>query len=125
MRAVAAPSREVPLVVSLAALDAASLPLAGGKAAQLGALINAGLPVPRGFCITTFAYRRGMDDALRAEIGDAYAVLGGGAVAVRSSATAEDLPDASFAGQQETFLNMEGDAAVVAAVERCWESLFS
>jgi len=46
-------------------------------------------------------------------------------VAVRSSATAEDLPDASFAGQQETYLNVRGDAAVLAACRRCYASLFT
>lgn len=46
-------------------------------------------------------------------------------VAVRSSATAEDLPDLSFAGQQETYLNIEGIAAVQAAVKRCWASLWT
>lgn len=45
-------------------------------------------------------------------------------VAVRSSATAEDLPDASFAGQQETFLNIQGEANVIQAVRRAWASLF-
>ena len=45
-------------------------------------------------------------------------------VAVRSSATAEDLPEASFAGQQETYLNIQGADAVVQAVKRCWASLF-
>jgi len=47
------------------------------------------------------------------------------AVAVRSSATAEDLPDASFAGQQETFLNIRGDAALFDACRRCFASLFT
>lgn len=46
-------------------------------------------------------------------------------VAVRSSATAEDLPDASFAGQQETFLNIRGDQALLAACRRCYASLFT
>jgi pyruvate,water dikinase len=46
-------------------------------------------------------------------------------VAVRSSATAEDLPDASFAGQQETFLNIEGEDALVHACRRCYASLFT
>ncbi|MDI9399543.1 MAG: phosphoenolpyruvate synthase [Euryarchaeota archaeon] len=45
-------------------------------------------------------------------------------VAVRSSATAEDLPDASFAGQQETFLNMLGEDQVFDAVRKCWASLY-
>ncbi|MFA5964370.1 MAG: phosphoenolpyruvate synthase [Sphingomonas sp.] len=47
------------------------------------------------------------------------------AVAVRSSATAEDLPDASFAGQQETFLNVRGETALIAACRRCYASLFT
>jgi phosphohistidine swiveling domain-containing protein len=47
------------------------------------------------------------------------------AVAVRSSATAEDLPDASFAGQQETYLNIQGAEAVLAAVQKCWASLWT
>ncbi|MHC1566119.1 MAG: phosphoenolpyruvate synthase [Candidatus Syntropharchaeales archaeon] len=46
-------------------------------------------------------------------------------VAVRSSATAEDLPDASFAGQQDTFLNIKGGEAVIDAVKRCWASLYN
>lgn len=46
------------------------------------------------------------------------------AVAVRSSATAEDLPDASFAGQQESYLNIIGDANVITKIRACWESLF-
>ena len=58
------------------------------------------------------------------EIKDAYAKMGGGLVAVRSSATAEDLPEASFAGQQSTFLNINGEEEVVAAVHECWASLF-
>lgn len=45
-------------------------------------------------------------------------------VAVRSSATAEDLPDASFAGQQETYLNIKGEARLVEAVQKCWASLY-
>jgi pyruvate,water dikinase len=48
-----------------------------------------------------------------------------GAVAVRSSATAEDLPDASFAGQQDTYLNVVGPDAVLDAVRRCWASLWT
>ena len=54
-----------------------------------------------------------------------YRQLSEAAVAVRSSATAEDLPDASFAGQQETFLNVQGDTAVLAAVKQCWSSLWT
>jgi pyruvate,water dikinase len=58
------------------------------------------------------------------EIKDAYRELGEGPVAVRSSATAEDLPEASFAGQQSTFLNVVGAENVVLAVQACWASLF-
>jgi len=56
-----------------------------------------------------------------------YASLPGAApiVAVRSSATAEDLPGLSFAGQQETYLNVQGTAAVLEAVKRCWASLWT
>ena len=46
-------------------------------------------------------------------------------VAVRSSATAEDLPDASFAGQQDTYLNVRGETALLDAVRRCWASLWT
>jgi pyruvate, water dikinase len=71
------------------------------------------------------------------EIMDSYELLGGGKgasdlvegqevfVAVRSSATAEDLPSASFAGQQATYLNIKGKKKVVAAVLACWASLFT
>ena len=55
----------------------------------------------------------------------AYDGLGNIAVAVRSSATAEDLPDASFAGQQETYLNIQGENEVLDAVKRCWASLWT
>ena len=55
----------------------------------------------------------------------AYRALGGGAVAVRSSATAEDLPEAAFAGQQDTFLNVMGEQALLNAVRRCWASLWT
>jgi pyruvate,water dikinase len=57
-------------------------------------------------------------------IKEAYEKMGEGPVAVRSSATAEDLPEASFAGQQSTFLNVEGADGVVKAVQGCWASLF-
>ena len=58
------------------------------------------------------------------EILRAYQQTGAGLVAVRSSATAEDLAEASFAGQQDTYLNIEGDAEVIKAVQNCWASLF-
>jgi len=151
------------------ALDAPALTLAdaGGKGANLAALVRAGLPVPPGFVVLTAAYRafvaandlapqieaqwaaldqasaaafeqasvalRAAFDAapfpaeLAAPLLAAYAALGGDAtaVAVRSSATAEDLPDASFAGQQDTYLNIAGADNLLAAVKRCWGSLWT
>jgi len=65
-----------------------------------------------------------MPPEIAEEIKQAYRKMGRGLVAVRSSATAEDLPEASFAGQQRTFLNVQGDEEVVAAVQGCWASLF-
>src|SRR5215216_363613 len=65
-------------------------------------------------------------DALRTDIAEAYAALGEDApVAVRSSATAEDLPEASFAGQQDTYLNVRGLEDLLAAVRDCWASLWT
>ncbi|HET7478350.1 MAG TPA: PEP/pyruvate-binding domain-containing protein, partial [Rubrobacteraceae bacterium] len=157
----------VKTIVPFEDLDRTSLPIAGGKAANLGEMIRAGLPVPAGFCATTAAYERVSRDAgldailtalsgtppddaarlsqLAAEARDrlsaapipedlarsitaAYLELGDGTsvpVAVRSSATAEDLPFASFAGQQDTCLNVVGEKAVLDAVRRCWASLWT
>ncbi|MDX8029620.1 PEP/pyruvate-binding domain-containing protein [Lentzea sp. BCCO 10_0856] len=142
----------MPLVLDFSAIDGSMLAIVGGKAANLGELTRAGLPVPQGFCVTTEAYRavaaadelasttpenarrtlvetpvpQDIRDAIVAE----YRKLGDGRspglpVAVRSSATAEDLPFASFAGQQDTFLNVVGEDAVVDAVRRCWASLWT
>ena len=71
-----------------------------------------------------------LPESVRDAITESYRQLAGGAghpadVAVRSSATAEDLPDASFAGQQETYLNVQGVAAVLQTVKRCFASLFT
>ena len=155
------------------------LHLVGGKALNLGKLLAAGLPVPRGFCLTTVAYQLAeppglaalaaeldapvpgtgpaaagaapgtgtpgtaapvtvagraralieeapIPPAVDAAVRSAYADLGGTLpVAVRSSATAEDLPFASFAGQQDSYLDVVGADAVVEAVRRCWASLWS
>jgi pyruvate, water dikinase len=62
--------------------------------------------------------------ALQQQIEKAYEEMHEGPVAVRSSATAEDLPDASFAGQQATFLNIEGKKQLIKAIRECWASLF-
>jgi phosphoenolpyruvate synthase/pyruvate phosphate dikinase len=69
----------------------------------------------------------GIPSAVAGAVAQAYMGLTGQSpvVAVRSSATAEDLPDASFAGQQETYLNIEGVGAVLDAVKRCWASLWT
>lgn len=70
-----------------------------------------------------------MPDDLAADIRQAYRQLAGDdkqvSFAVRSSATAEDLPNASFAGQHETYLNVQGEEGVVQAVQRCFASLFT
>jgi pyruvate,water dikinase len=110
-------------VIALSETHAGMLPLVGGKAAGLGELIRAGERVPPGFCVTTEAHRRGV--LPEAEILAAYRELGAGPVAVRSSATAEDLPDASFAGQQDSFLDVTGPDELLGAVAKCWESLRS
>jgi pyruvate,water dikinase len=67
-----------------------------------------------------------MPDAIRDEIRNAYGRMSESdlVVAVRSSATAEDLPDASFAGQQETYLNIRGEKNLLSAVQKCWASLY-
>jgi pyruvate,water dikinase len=118
----------------------------GGKGQSLARLASAGIPVPNGFHITTAAYDdfvaehhlEGAASAMAAliinheippaignDIIGAYQQLGSTPVAVRSSATAEDLPEASFAGQQETFLNVSGADQLLDAVRRCWASLWT
>jgi len=131
---------EVVLPLDDAAADLASV---GGKGASFARMAAAGLPVRAGFHITTEAYRRfvagfrdGIDPAdpaaaqalfarqdvpaaIAEEIRRAYRALGEDVpVAVRSSATAEDLPDLSFAGQQDSYLNVRGDG-LLDAVKRC------
>ncbi|MBC7130055.1 phosphoenolpyruvate synthase, partial [Candidatus Bathyarchaeota archaeon] len=149
------------------------VPLVGGKNANLGELINAGIPVPPGFAVTAYAYKKFIEETgiakkiysiieetvkdaedpkqyedasrkireliestpvprdLETAIRSAYKELGKRLgindvfVAVRSSATAEDLPDASFAGQQETYLNVRGEDAVLEKTIKCWSSLFT
>ena len=110
-------------VLELAQVDASMLGLVGGKAAGLGELVRAGFRVPDGFCLTTRAHVTG--EIPEREVLDAYRRLGADRVAVRSSATAEDLPDASFAGQQDTFLNVSGEQELLSAIRRCWDSLHS
>jgi rifampicin phosphotransferase len=78
--------------------DATDPNLCGGKAAALADLLRSGERVPDGFVVTTTACGARDDDALRMEIDSALRTISG-PVAVRSSAVAEDLEDASFAGQ--------------------------
>jgi pyruvate,water dikinase len=117
-------------VVALAEVDDGSVGLVGGKAVGLARLIRAGERVPEGFCVTTAAQEAVLAAGvlaaeLRDEIVRAYQRLGAGAVAVRSSATAEDMPHASFAGQHETVLSVRGADALIDAVRRCWDSVVS
>lgn len=149
----------------LGAVRLKDLPRIGGKAAHLGEMIAAKLPVPFGFVVTTDACKCFMQSdprignwlerlescdsqdpaalhaaaedvrrqlsaiAVPGEVADAIAAAmasePGSARAVRSSATVEDLPEASFAGQHDSFLNVSGRDAVLGAVKRCWLSLFS
>ncbi|MEJ2856204.1 MULTISPECIES: PEP/pyruvate-binding domain-containing protein [unclassified Saccharothrix] len=104
----------------------ADLATVGGKGASLARLVRAGLPVPPGFHVTTDAFRlAGPAGEVPAEVAEQIrAALPDGPVAVRSSATAEDLPDLSFAGQHDTVLDVRGED-VLDAVRRCWASLFS
>lgn len=90
----------------------------GGKARGLARLIGLGLAVPRGFVIINARAGEYPHDLLQA-----YAMLGNGKVAVRSSALGEDAGDNSFAGQFETILNVEGEAALKRAVDACVSSL--
>jgi pyruvate,water dikinase len=121
---------------------------AGGKGASLAAMTAAGLPVPHGFVIPSWTLERSVHvERLRAlvhggdheaaaalvrsaeppreAIEEAYASLGAGPVAVRSSACAEDSETASYAGQQETYLNVSGAEDVCRRVVDCWASFFS
>ena len=148
-----------------------ALPLVGGKNANLGEMVNAGIRVPPGFAVNSKAFQQYMDEAMlwdqvrdvlsgvsaddikavskagssiresilstpipdkmQEEIIAAYVSLCDKCnmkdlpVAVRSSATAEDLEDASFAGQQDTYLWIWGNDEVVKATHDCWASLFT
>ena len=121
-------------------IDESDLPRVGGKGLNLGKLTRAGFRVPQGFCVTTDAYRFSVPNLsaqhansikditlapeLVSEIRTASEKLQSHTVAVRSSATAEDLAEASFAGQQDTFLNVTPDE-LLDALKACWASLWS
>lgn len=141
--------------------------LVGGKGANLGKLARLeGVNVPDGFCVSTEAFQRIIQERpslnelldqlalLKVEHRDKIGELSGeirriieeiaipedikeeiarfltrfgakDAYAVRSSATAEDLPTASFAGQQDTYLNVIGKTAILTHISKCWASLFT
>jgi pyruvate,water dikinase len=161
------------LVIWFGDLRKTDIPLVGGKNANLGEMISAGLPVPPGFAVTAYSYEKFIKDTHIAEkiyeiinetvtdknnpkqydaaskkirklieksavpekienaVKSAYKELNKRLnlkdvfVAVRSSATAEDLPGASFAGQQETYLNVKGAEDLIEKVVKCWSSLFT
>lgn len=148
-------------------IDKTKLQVVGGKGANLGELARLeGIQVPDGFCITTDAFKRIMEETpsiselldqlsrLKVKDRDKIGELSGeirnlikqiaipqdihsaitrpieqfgerNAYAIRSSATAEDLPTASFAGQQDTFLNSIGKEAILKHIRQCWASLFT
>jgi pyruvate,water dikinase len=154
--------------MSIKNLGVNDIPIAGGKAANLGELTSAGFDVPPGFVLTTESYdyylkhndlasviekaladldissdvslqnasisiRKAFEEGempkdLETAILEEYKKLGKGKyplVAVRSSATAEDLPTASFAGQQDTYLNVSEPESLLLSVKKCWSSLFT
>jgi pyruvate, water dikinase len=97
----------------------------GGKSASLGELLHAGIPVPPGFAISTEA-GEDLTDILRRDIAMRYEGLGEEVpVAVRSSALGEDSVEATFAGQQDTYLWVRGVDGVCDAVRKCWASLYN
>lgn len=101
---------------------AQSRDVAGSKAAALSTLSAAGFPVPAGFVVTQAAMQDiSADPALAERLRQAASAAGPGPFAVRSSAAAEDLPDASFAGMYESYLRVEFED-LPAAVERCFGS---
>lgn len=106
-------------VIRVADAGAAGRASAGGKAATLGVLAAAGMPVPDGFVVTAEAFDAPED--LDAAVAAAAAPLGDGPFAVRSSAVAEDTAEASFAGLYESYLNVSR-RELPAAVRRCHAS---
>ncbi len=161
------------LVAWFESLRRTDIPLVGGKNANLGEMINAKIPVPHGFAITAYSYKKFIEETgiatkiyeiikqtvtnpndpkqyeiastkireliettpmpkdVETAVKSAYEELCKRLnlkdvfVAVRSSATAEDLPDASFAGQQETYLNVRGTDELLEKTVKCWSSLFT
>lgn len=101
--------------------------LVGGKGLSLGKMVRVGLPVPPGFVITTELYNKfkssgSMDDRDKKDIEQAFDALNAARVAVRSSAISEDSQSASWAGQFESYMNVEKDK-LLQRVQDCWESI--
>jgi pyruvate,water dikinase len=161
------------LIIWFENLRKTDIPSVGGKNASLGEMINASIPIPPGFAVTAYSYKKfieesgisekiyaviketvtdpndpkqyevaskkireliestpmpkAIEDAIRNAYQELCKSLSTSAVfvAVRSSATAEDLPDASFAGQQETYLNVKGENELLEKTVKCWSSLFT
>lgn len=152
-------------IIPFSELNKTDIKIAGGKGANLGELVRAGLPVPPGFVLSTAVYNsfvqthtlqsqivalangvtaenpQSAEEAsahirqlflaaempveIKTSLLAAWQAFDAPAVAVRSSATAEDLPTASFAGQQDTFLNIRSEDALLQAVKKCWASLWT
>jgi pyruvate, water dikinase len=106
----------------LETLRGADEPRFGGKSANLGELLAAGIPAPGGFAIAADA-----DESVFDEVVARYVSLGSGdpPVAVRSSGVGEDSSEATFAGQYESYLWVRGGDAVCDAVRKCWDSATS
>jgi len=161
------------LIIWFEHLRKTDIPSVGGKNASLGEMINAGIPIPPGFAVTAYSYKRFIEETgisekiytviketvtdlndpkqyeiaskkireiiestpvpkdIEEAVRNTYQALcrklntNAVFVAVRSSATAEDLPDASFAGQQETYLNVKGEDELLEKTVKCWSSLFT
>jgi pyruvate,water dikinase len=152
-------------VLTLPEIDETCVTRVGRKAAGLGILTRAGIPVPEGFCVSASAYEdflahNKMDAPIigslsRLQQGESAAQLSGEirrailaaavpesiseeivralqsggleskAVVIRSTASAEDLLEASFAGQYESFINIAGEDQIIGKIKECWASLWN
>jgi rifampicin phosphotransferase len=106
--------------IPLSEVGLAQVAEVGGKAARLGELVRAGFAVPDGFVIPASLCGQELETA--AAIVAGLGAVGSGRLAVRSSGLAEDLDEASFAGQYETVLGVVGEVEVLDAVRLCWRS---
>src|ERR1700743_1016824 len=99
---------------------------AAGVAPRIAeSLVTTGTDLDQSAAITALFGQVTLPESLVAQIVEAYAQIGGGPVPGRSSAIAEDTAEASFAGQQDTYLWIEGAPALLDAVVRCWASLYT